>query len=77
MEHIEELEEIPLSSTDVTWTVKIGKSLAAETKQKLKKFLQDNQDVFVWSHSDMVGIDPNIISHILNIDPKHPPTQQK
>ena len=25
----------------------------------------------------MVGIDPNIISHVLNIDPKYPPKQQK
>ena len=33
--------------------------------------------MFAWSHSDMVGIDPNIISHVLNIDPKHPPKQQK
>ena len=32
MEPVEELEEIPLSPTDVTRTVKIGKSLAAETK---------------------------------------------
>ena len=28
--------------------------------------------MFAWSHSDMVGIDPNIISHVLNIDLKHP-----
>ena len=32
MEPVEELEEIPLSPTDVTRTVKIRKSLAAETK---------------------------------------------
>ena len=32
MEPVEELEEIPLSSIDATRTVKIGKSLAAETK---------------------------------------------
>ena len=32
MEPVEELEEIPLSSTDVTQIVKIGKSLAVETK---------------------------------------------
>ena len=25
----------------------------------------------------MVGIDPNIISHVLNVDPKYPPKQQK
>lgn len=33
--------------------------------------------MFVWSHNDMVGISPSIISHALNIDPKYPPKQQK
>ena len=32
MEPVEELEEVPLSTTDVTRTVKIGNSLAVETK---------------------------------------------
>ena len=32
MEPVEELEEVPLSTNDVTRTVKIGKSLVAETK---------------------------------------------
>ena len=33
--------------------------------------------MFAWSHSDIVGISSNIISHALNIDPKFPPKQQK
>ena len=33
--------------------------------------------MFAWSHSNIVGIDPNIINHALNIDPKFPPKQQK
>ena len=33
--------------------------------------------MFAWSHSDVIGINPNIISHVLNIDPKYPPKQQK
>ena len=32
MEPVKELEEMPLSSNDATRIVKIGKSLAAETK---------------------------------------------
>ena len=32
IEPVEEVEEIPLSSKDATRTVKIGKSLATETK---------------------------------------------
>lgn len=40
------------------------------------RFLQDNQDVFAWSHADMVEIDPNIMNHALNIDSKFLPKQQ-
>ncbi|KAJ9566630.1 hypothetical protein OSB04_002596, partial [Centaurea solstitialis] len=32
---------------------------------------------FAWSHEDMVGIDPSIISHKLNVDPTFKPIKQK
>lgn len=41
------------------------------------KFLQENQDVFASSDSDMVGISLSIISQALNIDPKYTPKQKK
>ena len=34
-------------------------------------------DVFVWTHSDMERIDPNVISHRLNIDLSRKPVRQK
>ncbi|KAI3747104.1 hypothetical protein L6452_09549 [Arctium lappa] len=37
----------------------------------------DHYDCFAWTHEDMVGIDPSIISHKLNIDPSFKPIQQK
>ncbi|KAI3729505.1 hypothetical protein L6452_18165 [Arctium lappa] len=37
----------------------------------------DHYDCFAWTHEDMVGIDPSIISHKLNIDPSFKPVQQK
>ena len=33
------------------------------------EFLKANMDVVAWSHSDMVGIDPNVMCHKINIDP--------
>ena len=33
--------------------------------------------MFTWTHSDMEGIDPNIISHRLNIDLSRKPVRQK
>ena len=33
------------------------------------EFLCHNQDVFPWTHADMVGIYPEIMYYRLNIDP--------
>ncbi|KAJ9566427.1 hypothetical protein OSB04_002393 [Centaurea solstitialis] len=37
----------------------------------------EHSDCFAWSHEDMVGIDPNVISHKLNIDQMFKPIKQK
>ncbi|KAJ9565054.1 hypothetical protein OSB04_001020 [Centaurea solstitialis] len=37
----------------------------------------EHSDCFAWSHEDMVGIDPDIISHKLNVDPSFKPVKQK
>ncbi|XP_074346814.1 uncharacterized protein LOC141685617 [Apium graveolens] len=53
----------------------------AELPQKLREvlsiFLLANLDVFAWRHSDMVGIDSEVMCHRLNIDPKHKGIRQK
>ncbi|KAJ9551982.1 hypothetical protein OSB04_016027 [Centaurea solstitialis] len=36
-----------------------------------------HSDCFAWTHEDMVGIDPDIISHKLNVDPTFKPIKQK
>ena len=38
--------------------------------------LRCNRDVFAWSHSDMKGIDPELMCHRLNIDPWVPTQRQ-
>lgn len=47
---------------------KIGKNLGERLRNKLATFLKKNQDVFVLCNSYMVGIDPPIMCHHLNID---------
>ncbi|KAJ9542559.1 hypothetical protein OSB04_029065 [Centaurea solstitialis] len=39
--------------------------------------VKEHSDCFAWSHEDMVRIDPNIISHKLNVDPTFKPIKQK
>ena len=48
-----------------------------KTKQDLVQFLKENIDVFAWSHEDMPGIDPNVITHRLNVYPSSKPVRQK
>ena len=52
-------------------------SLDPIIKEQLISFLQENADCFAWTHEDMVGIDPNVISHKLNIDSTFKPIKQK
>ena len=48
--------------------MKIGKCLSSELAEHLVEFLKKNQDVFAWTHTDMVGIHPGVMCHWLNID---------
>lgn len=74
---VDELEEVCIDEEDTTKVIKIGKNLEAAIRARLVEFLRKNSDVFAWSHKDMVGISPNVISHVLNIDKDHPPVRQK
>ena len=57
--------------------VKISKGLKGELVHQLTEFLCQNQDVFAWTHADMVRIHPEIMCHWLNIDPLAKPVRQK
>ena len=48
-----------------------------KTKQDLVQFLKENIDVFAWSHEDMLGIDPSVITHRLNVYPSSKPVRLK
>ena len=51
--------------------------LSSVEKEQLRHILLGNVDVFAWSHSDMVGIDPTFASHKLNIIATAKPVRQK
>ncbi|XP_074377029.1 uncharacterized protein LOC141718547 [Apium graveolens] len=44
---------------------------------RITTFLQENRDVFAWTAADMPGIDPNLITHRLNVDPTRKALKQK
>ena len=47
--------------------IRIGTIMEMKTKQDLVHFLKKSMDVFAWSHKDMLGIDPSVITHRLNV----------
>ena len=76
-EPTETLEDIPLDEDDLGKSTKIGADLEGKIKKDLIRFLKENIDVFAWSHENMSGIDPSVITHRLNVHPSSKPVQQK
>jgi hypothetical protein len=46
-------------------------------REALIEFLKNSIDIFAWTHEDMLGIDPFVISHKLNVDSSMRPIKQK
>ena len=76
-EPTEVLEDIPLEEGNLEKFTRIGTSMKEKTKQDLVQFLRENIDVFAWSHKDMPGIDPSVITNRLNVYPSSKPIRQK
>ena len=71
------LEDVPLDEGNPKRFTRIGTSMEEKTKQDLVQFLRNNIDVFAWNHEDMLGIDPSVIIHRLNVYPLAKPIHQK
>ena len=55
----------------------IGASLRQEEQVDLLLILVQNMDVFAWSSYDVPGVNPEFITHKLNVDSLFPPKKQK
>ena len=77
VEPTEALENISLDKNNPKRCTWVGVDLEERTKQDLVRFLKKSIDVFAWSHEDMLGIDPSVISHHLNVCPSTKPVRQK
>ena len=76
-EPTEILEDVPLEEGNPEKFTRIETNMEEKTKQDLVQFLRENIDVFAWSHEDMLGIDPGVITHRLNVYPSSKPVHQK
>ena len=74
---MEALEMVTLDRDKTDKTKWIGTTLSPGMRASLIQFLQENLDVFAWSHEDMPGIPTEIIRHKLNVNPESKPVQQR
>ena len=72
-EPTEALENISLDEDNPKKSTRAGADLEEKIKKDLVRFLRENIDVFAWSHKDMSGIDPSVITHRLNVYPSSKP----
>ena len=77
IEPIKRLEEMLLNDSNPDRTTRIGTFTRLTVRQALTTFLKDNRDVFGWSREDMLGIDPSVMVHRLNVSPSFTPIRQK
>ena len=74
---IEELIEVQVVPNEPSRVNKIDKGFKRKLAQQLTEFLCQNQDVFAWTHANIVEIHPEIICHWFNIDLQVKPMHQK
>ncbi|KAL0367035.1 UNVERIFIED_CONTAM: hypothetical protein Sradi_3593600 [Sesamum radiatum] len=73
----DELLNIEIIPENPDKTTRIGSHLGEEAKKEITLCLQRNADIFAWTSQDLEGIDPQVITHHLNIDPSYKPVKQK
>ena len=74
---MEALEIVTLARDETDKTTRIGMTLSPEMRASLIQFLQQNLDVFAWSHKDMPSIPTEVIQHKLNVNPESKPVHQR
>ena len=77
VEPVEGLEEILLDNSKLDWMTRIDILASLLIRQALTTFLKENQDIFSWSHEDMLRIDPSVMVRKLNVSPTFPPIHKK
>uniref|UniRef100_A0A803Q9L2 Reverse transcriptase domain-containing protein n=1 Tax=Cannabis sativa TaxID=3483 RepID=A0A803Q9L2_CANSA len=62
---------------DSTKVIRFGKGIGPNKRSKIVETFKESAYIFAWTHEDMNGISPSIITHVLNIDKNMPVVKQK
>ena len=72
----DEIAALSLDPNDTTRVTQVGIE-ARDRHPEILAFLQNNANGFTFAASDMPGIDPEIMTHRLNVNPEVKPVKQK
>ena len=65
----EELEEVDLGfGSQESRPISISANLTEKEKLELVPLLKEFKDVFTWDYSEMLGLNPGLIAHTLNVE---------
>ena len=54
----------------------ISSQLTVQENEQLVTVLKEYMDVFAWTYDEMPGLDPGLVIHALNVDPRVKPIIQ-
>ena len=54
----------------------ISSQLTIQEKEQLVTLLKEYINVFAWTYDEMPGLDPGLVVHALNVDPRVKPVIQ-
>ncbi|KAL0391381.1 UNVERIFIED_CONTAM: Transposon Ty3-G Gag-Pol polyprotein [Sesamum latifolium] len=73
----EKLKDVQVVEGESEKTTLIGTAMGPRTEEELVQFLRVNSDVFAWTVHDLEGINPEVMTHKLNVNPTFQPIRQK
>nr|XP_025677640.1 uncharacterized protein LOC112777478 [Arachis hypogaea] len=71
-----DMEKLQIGPTKEEYTF-INRNLPYDLKEDLSQFLKQNRDLFTFTPADMPGINPDLMSHRVAVDPKAKPVAQR
>ncbi|XP_043807307.1 uncharacterized protein LOC122721954 [Manihot esculenta] len=74
-EPVRELETFPLSEAETDKIFSLNASLTKEQKTEVIALIRDHASSFTWKPFDMPGIDPEVMTHKLNVLPEARPVK--
>ncbi|KAL0385497.1 UNVERIFIED_CONTAM: Retrovirus-related Pol polyprotein from transposon opus [Sesamum radiatum] len=69
----EELKNVQVVEDESGKVTSVGTTMSQKIEEELIQFLKVNSDVFAWTVRDLEGIDPEVITHKLNVNPTFRP----